>query len=485
MKTVTGIIRGVEPSQLHYQAAQAAARILHEAGYEAFIIGGAVRDILLGEHPKDFDLATNASPEEILKLPGFEHSQYQDTAQAYGVTRVHVAITDDDGAQHQPHLEIATYRRDIEAHLGRKQTKVAFSTLEDDVKRRDLTINALALDPDVNQVVDLVNGIDDLDNRIVRMVGEPEVRLQEDPLRLLRAIRFKNQLGFEFAASTETAIKQATQQQLPRQINPQRIAFELSSMLMHRNRVFALKDLDRLGVLEQLLPEVAALHGVQQPPELHAEGDVWEHTLLTLQFLPDIVSPQLAWAALLHDIGKPTTSQDSATTGDRIRFSDHHAQGAQIAHTILKRLHFGRRFRNNVAWLVHYHLAIDDLPHMRPGRARQFMSHPAFADLLELHKADAHAAWSRNSNGSIDTSAADFSELEQLWAAFQAESHQRPPSLKQDLGIDGTWLMDRYELPAGPQLGYVLEQLQEAYVDGEIANEEEAKSLIEQLLRSQ
>ena len=473
----------MQPRWLHYDAAQMAAKHLEAAGFEVFIIGGAVRDILLGKTPKDFDLVTDAKPDEILKLEGFGKSHYKDTSQAYGVSRVYVDLDDENGQTHSIQLELATYRRDIEAHLGRTQTKVAFASLEEDVKRRDFTINALALNPDTSQVIDLVNGLEDLEHRILRFIGEPDIRIQEDPLRLLRAIRLKNQLGFSYEAQTERAIKQAIKTGALKDIANDRVGFELSSMLMHENRIFNLRDLDNFGVMSELLPEAAKLKGVQQPPDLHAEGDVWQHTMLAMQFLPSILSPRLAWATLLHDAGKAVTVKSEKETGDRIRFSEHHAAGADIAKSILKRLGFGKRFREDVAWMIHHHIGIDNLPHMRPGRAKQFMSHPAFEDLLELHKADAHAAWSKDADGVIDTTEADFSELERLWRDFQAQRHRHPPSLKRDLGIDGAWLMQEFGIESGPRIGEILTELHERHLDGEIDSQPAAREYVKQWLK--
>ncbi len=467
-----------------YTAAQSAATSLHNAGFEAYIIGGAVRDMLLGITPKDFDLVTNATPEEVLTIQDFKKPRYTDAAQAFGVTRVQIPVAHKEGETRDIELEITTYRRDIEAHMGRSQTKIAFAHLEDDVKRRDLTINALALDPATNQLIDFVEGLTDIEHRILRFIGDPATRIQEDPLRILRAIRLKNQLGFYYEDTAYTALKKAFDTEVLDEIATNRIRFELTRMLTHKHRKFALVELKELGALEKLLPEVAAQKGVDQPETIHAEGDVWRHCLLTMQYLPDIISPRLAWAALLHDTGKVTTAEPAEQTGDRIRFSGHYSESADIAHRILKRLGFGKRFRQDVAWIVYYHLAIDELPHMRPGRARHMMSHPAFGDLLELHKADAHAAWSINKTGSIDKGPADFSDLERMWADFQQKQHQHPPSLKHDLGIDGKWLMEHFNVSSGPRIGEILAQLEEMYLDGEITTEEEAKTKTRHLLEN-
>lgn len=464
----------------HYQGAKAAAAILNDAGYEAYIIGGAVRDLLLEITPKDFDLVTNATPKEVLKLKGFEKSRFHDTSQAYGVTRVYIKVEVED-EQHEVELEIATYRRDIEAHMGRKLTKVAFSSLEDDLKRRDFTINALALDPATNQIVDQVGGLEDLRQRILRFIGDAETRIKEDPLRLLRAIRLKNQLGFEYDSRTAQAIIDAVRKGALQDIAVERIKFELSRMLTDRHRKFALADLDSFGVLKVLLPEVAEMKDVTQPRKLHAEGDVFRHTSLCLQYLPDIVSPRLAWATLLHDAGKPLTRETKEKTGDRIRFSGHHEAGALLARKVLKRLRFNNRFTGDVAWMVHYHMAIDDLPAMRPKRAANFMHHPAFADLLELHKADAHAAWSIGNNGIIDKKPGDFSRLEKMWSDFQKQSKKDPHSLKSDLKINGAWLMKELKLEPGPKLGRILEELETAYLDEKINDKKSAKELAKKL----
>lgn len=466
-----------------FTAAHAAALNLNEAGFEAYIIGGAVRDMLLGYIPKDFDLVTNATPDEVTSIADFKQPRYIDTSQAYGVTRVRIPVPSDAGDIQDVELEIATYRRDIEAHLGRTQTKVEFAYLEDDIQRRDFTVNALALDPATYQLIDIVDGLSDLENTLIRFIGEPETRIQEDPLRILRAIRLKNQLAFQYDDETHHALHQSIRHNTLDDIATDRIKFELTYMLIHKHRSSALTDLDELDTFDALLPEVAAQKGVAQPETIHAEGDVWRHCMLTMQYLPDIISPRLAWAALLHDTGKVTTARSPEDTGDRIRFDQHYLEGAKIARRVLKRLGFGKRFREEVAWMVHHHLAIDDLPRMRPGRAKHMMSHPAFADLLELHKADAHAAWSVSDSGAVDSGPADFPELERIWHDFQQQTHQYPPSLKHDLGIDGTWLMRNFQLSGGPRIGEILGILEEKYLDEEIATTEDAEAAVTHYLR--
>lgn len=467
-------------TDVHYEAALKVAETLNKHGFEAFVIGGAVRDLLLGHPPKDYDVVTNAKPAEILKFDEFKESFYKDTAQAFGVTRVEIEVPDGDKT-HIIEVEIATYRRDIEAHLGRKQTKVEFAHLEDDVLRRDFTINALALDPLTNFVADYVDGIGDLDNKLIRFIGEARERIGEDPLRVIRGIRLKHQLGFEYEPATEQAIKQAIADGRLHDIATERLATELTRIITHPSRYQALGDLDQLGALASVLPEVVAGRGVPQPPELHSEGDVLTHTLLAMKYLPDNPSRRLAWATLLHDIGKPPTFKPRSKTGDRIRFSDHYEVGAQLARKVLSRLRFGNKLIDEVAWMIHYHMGIDDLPKMRPNRQANFMSHPAFADLLALHKADAHAAWSKK-DGKVDKGPAHFPAIEQLWADFQAQTEQKKPSLKDDLGIDGAWVMREFGVKEGPELGKIMHELNEAYLDHKISSQADAKKLIKKLL---
>ncbi|MBI3983816.1 CCA tRNA nucleotidyltransferase [Candidatus Microgenomates bacterium] len=466
---------------IQFQAALKVARLLNQRSHDAYLIGGAVRDIWLGHLPKDFDLVTDATPDQILAISELSRARYQDAAQAFGVTRVEVPITL-GGQEWSGHVEVATYRRDIEAHLGRLLTRVEFASLAEDVQRRDFTINALALDLANDFLVDLVEGIRDLNGQLIRFIGQPAERIREDPLRVLRGIRFKNQLGFVYEAETAEAITAAAAAGMIEQVATERLADELSRMLMHPSRQQALLDLEKLGLLDKVLPEVAAGRGVAQPPEFHSEGDVWAHTLLAVSYLPSQVTRRLAWATLLHDIGKPPTYASADTTGDRIRFSEHYKVGAQLASQVLARLHFSKRFITDVAWMIEHHMGIDDLPKMRLGRQMKFMGHPAFADLLALHQADAHASWRGRGQAQIDKSAPVFPELAKLWQEYQRLQDRSPPSLKRDLGVDGQWLNKQFGLAAGPRMGKVLTQLEAAYLDGEISTIAQARQLASRLL---
>ncbi len=457
-------------------AATRVAEILRLHGYDAYVVGGAVRDMYLGRQPKDFDIATSATPAQLMQLPEFDAPKYSDTSQAYGVTRVRLVH---EGVPIE--VEVATFRKDIEAHKGRKYTKVEYATLEEDVLRRDLTINALAFDPSTDQIIDFVGGLEDLDAGIVRFIGDAAARIKEDPLRVMRVIRFKNHLGFRYDDATKVALSRAVARGVIEEIAVDRLRDELTRLLIHTSRRQSFEDLDRFGILEQVLPEVTAGRGVMQPPEFHAEGDVWRHELLVLDYLPAHPSRRLAWAALLHDIGKPPTFMP-ALPGDRIRFNRHYAIGAEMAKTILRRLRFSKRDTRDIYWMIYHHMAIDDLPDMRPSHQRQMLDHEAFKDLLELHRADAGASWRPGKSHAKP----QFEAIEKLWRAHRAKAApERQPSLKRDLGIDGNWvrrtLGDDSRL-TGPMIGRILNELSGLYLDEGISDERVYERRARQLL---
>lgn len=463
-----------------YEAAVWAAKLLNRKGFQAYIIGGAVRDMLIGRQPKDFDLATDALPDQVMAIKGFKQSFFKDTAQAYGVTRV--VFTHNDK---KIDIEIATFRTDIDAHLGRKETKVRHATLEDDVHRRDFTVNALVLDPLTNQVVDYVDGIDDVHNRLIRFIGNPKNRIAEDPLRIMRAVRFKNHLNFSYQQQTHRAIVRAVKNGYIEKIAADRIRNELSALLVHTTRRQALVDMNNFGILKIILPELVACKGVPQPLQYHAEGDVWSHELLTMDYLPSTPSKRLVWAALLHDIGKPATYTEPHQKSDRIRFNRHYAVGAEMAKTILRRLNFSVKDTNDICWIVYNHMAIDDLPSMRPSNQQKMLGHPAFADLLELHRADAAASLKPSTRR---VRKPRFIAIEKIWHDYlQKTPEHQQPSLKRDLGIDGNWVintfMPRYGRLSGQQIGLLLKDFDDWYRNERVTKTQAYKRRGEILLR--
>lgn len=442
-----------------FHAAFAAVKVLHSHGYEGLFIGGSVRDLLLHRTPKDFDIVTNATPEQIHDIPEFSKTFYKDPAQAYGVSRVH--LPDWPNSE----VEIATFRRDLNPHKGRKETSVEFADSIADAQRRDFTINALTLNPETSELFDHVGGLDDLTRKKIRFIGSAIDRTAEDPLRILRAIRFKNSLGFDYAKDTLEALKTAVAQGYIEKIATDRLRLELNLMLTHHSRRSAVLDLDEIGILERILPEITRGKGVVQPPEIHAEGDVWTHTLLAIDALPHAPSVRLAWATFLHDIGKPPTQTPPSTPDDRVRFNRHYAVGAEMADGLLRRFNFSNKMIKDICWMIAHHINIDDIPHMRSGHQRTLLEHPAFEDLLELHKADAQATWPPSGP---HTTPPTFPEIEAAYKHFLAHTATNPkPSLKRDLGIHGHWLLQKFPETAEPNnrelIGIILKDLTHAY----------------------
>lgn len=454
-----------------YAVARAVATHLQSEGFESYIVGGAVRDLLLGHPPKDFDLATNAEPTQVLEL--FSRSKYTDAAQAYGVTRVKVefALDNEPTAPHE--LEIATFRRDISAHLGRRQTKVEFADLAEDVIRRDFTINALALDPVSNQLIDYVGGIEDIATKQLRFVGNPLERIKEDPLRIMRAIRFRNRLGFKYEEQTEQALFRAVEEGYIEKISPDRIRNELSVMLIHSNRRQAILDLEKLGILQKILPEFTKLKGVEQSANVHAEGDVWQHSLLVLENLttsPDLpyITPTLAWATLLHDIGKPVTRGEGK--GGRITFYDHDTIGAKIATEIAKRFHFSNKEIQKIYWLVEQHMKIKKLVEMKKSNQLELAKHSAIYELLALNRADDKGSWKKLVDGTIIEGHGGIDEIDRLVKQILEENKNQPASLKEALGIDGKWIIENLNVEPGPVVGRALDFVKDLYFEQGISD---------------
>ncbi len=354
-----------------FQAAIHLARRLREAGFAAGLVGGSVRDLLLGRVPSDFDIVTSARPEELAAL--FE--DVRAVGASFGVSLVGI-----DGFR----IEVATAREERNYLDGRHPELVKYtSSLECDVTRRDFTINALWFDPVAGEVCDCVGGIDDLERGVIRTVGDPGKRFSEDFLRMLRAVRFAARLGFELDPATERAIRRLA----PRaaELAGERICSEVTRMLCGHDPAGAIRLMLRTGLLEAVLPEVAALDGVGQPPEFHPEGDVFTHTMLMLEHMVS-PEPNLAWSVLLHDIAKPETRMVDET--GRVRFFGHESAGAVRAGGILDRLRFSAADREAVVAAVRNHMRFAAVREMRPAKVRRLIADPNFPLELELHRLD-------------------------------------------------------------------------------------------------
>ncbi|MGH9507884.1 MAG: CCA tRNA nucleotidyltransferase [Terriglobales bacterium] len=430
-------------------SASLALEVLHAlrvAGHEAYFAGGSVRDRLLGRPAADYDVATAARPEAVERL----FPRHSAVGARFGVILVH-------GEAGQS-VEVATFRSDLGYDDGRHPNEVRFSRdWREDVRRRDFTINGLLLDPVRGEVLDAVGGKADLAAGMIRAIGSPQARFREDRLRLLRAVRFAAQLDFALETATAAAI-QAEAAALP-VVSAERIRDELLKMLTEGRARRAFELLDELRLLAVVLPEVAAMKGVAQPPEFHPEGDVWTHTLLMLAALPAGVDPVLALGVLLHDVGKPPTFRQAP---DRIRFDQHAAVGAAMAERMGQRLRLSREQTREVASLVAQHMKFIDVRRMRTSTLKRFFRQPGFERHLELNRLD------------CQTSHGDLSGYEFVRAQMAAtpEEAARPPRLLtgDDLAALG--------YPAGPIYREILSAVEDAQLEGRLGSREEAVAFL-------
>jgi putative nucleotidyltransferase with HDIG domain len=426
------------------EGAVAAVRALRDRGFRAYWVGGCVRDLEMGQEPHDYDIATDARPEQVADL--FEHVVL--VGAQFGVVVVSL-----NGHSY----EIATFRSEGPYLDGRRPSSVQFVTAEEDVARRDFTINGLLHDPLTGTTLDYVGGREDIARRIVRTIGDPADRFAEDRLRMLRAVRLATQLEFQIDRDTMVAI----QRQAPAlsQVSAERIRDELLRLLGSPARARGIGLLDASGLLGVVLPEVDALHGVEQPAEFHPEGDVFTHTVLALEYLRD-PSPELALATLLHDVGKPATFERAP---DRIRFNGHAELGARIAAAICRRLRLSGDQTARVERLVADHLRIKDLIKMRPAKMQRFLLRADAADHLELHRADCLA-----SHRNLDL---------YRWAVAQREMLLARPAVLPRL-LTGDDLIAMGYAP-GPRFAVILEALEDAQLEGTIRTREEAVALVQ------
>ena len=357
------------------RAALAIVQRLKDEGFESFWVGGCVRDMLMGREPKDYDVATNATPDQVLSL----FPKALAVGKAFGVVQVVI-----DG---EPH-DVATFRRDTSYEDSRHPTSVEFTSAEEDARRRDFTINGLFYEPVRGDVIDYVGGRKDIEARVIRTIGRPDQRFSEDALRMLRAIRFASTLEFTVDPETMAAIRDMS----PRitKISAERVQHELTLLLTESPRAGdGLKMLRKAGLLKHIIPEVEQLIGQEQPPAYHPEGDVFIHTVLMLNAMKN-PSAQLAYSVLLHDVGKPATAEKTVEPdgSGRWRFHGHAKTGAEIAEQILKRLKLPSRDIEVVVQCIRNHMSFMDVQKMRKSTLRQFVGAPTFPVELELHRLD-------------------------------------------------------------------------------------------------
>jgi putative nucleotidyltransferase with HDIG domain len=420
-------------------AAVSIVRRLQEAGHQAFLVGGAVRDLLMHRQAGDFDVATDAVPERIESL--FPGSRF--VGASFGVSLIKI----ENAA-----VETATFRIESDYLDGRHPASVSFTTdVAADSRRRDFTINALYMDPIRQEILDFHGGRNDCADRILRTVGKPSDRFREDGLRLMRAARFAADCDLEIAGSTLNSMRE--NREMMNRIASERIGLELKGMLTGHRPDRALNILLDTGILEIILPDLSAMHGVPQPPQFHPEGCVWTHTMLMLQ-LADAPSLRLALSILLHDVGKPATFTET----DRIRFHGHAHVGAEMAERILLDLKFPGDLTRDVCRFVSEHLKFLDAGHMRPSTLKRFMRQDHFDELMELHRLDMMSS-------NQDMSHWEFCR-QQLAVVGRENLHPRPLLSGSDLLKMG--------YPPGPGIGEILAAVETRQLDGELGTREEA-----------
>jgi len=430
------------------ELANSICETLRRNGFQALLVGGCVRDLLLGREPADYDVTTDATPDQVMAL----FPENVAVGAQFGVVLI---------PREESKVEVATFRSDIGYSDGRHPDRVAFSkTAQEDVQRRDFTINGLLMRHDTGEVLDYVGGQADLRAKVIRAIGEPDRRFMEDKLRMLRAVRFAARFGFELESDTLRAIHRHAEE--IHQVSPERLRDELTKMLTEGSARRAFELLDETGLLQQVLPEIAAMKGVEQPPQYHPEGDVWIHTRLMLEGLPPGVSPTLAWGVLLHDVGKPPTFRSALVTGDRIRFDGHVDIGVRMAEEICRRLRFSNEDSEQILALVNHHMRFKDVESMRTSTLKRFVRLAHFEEHLALHRLDC-----LSSHGNLDSY-----NLVQRFIAETPPEQVRPERL-----ITGDDLQALGFRP-GPLFSQILGSVEDAQLEGQVQTQEEAAQFV-------
>ena len=423
------------------KAARKIAERLRDRGHIAYFAGGCVRDMVRGLTPKDYDIATDARPENVQAL----------FSRTYAVgAHFGVIIVLEDGFE----FEVATFRSD-EAYIdGRHPSAVQFSSPEEDARRRDFTINGMFLDPASNKVIDLVGGQADIGAKLVRAIGEPGQRLAEDRLRMLRAVRFATALDYQIDERTWDALVASASS--INQISGERIRDEVVRIFLSSNRVRGWDLLDASGLMSAILPELQAMKGVLQPEQFHPEGDVFVHTRLMLSLLPETVSVPLVFAVLFHDVAKPVTARVDET--GRIRFNEHDRIGAEMTEAIMRRLRFSGAEIQATVEMVRQHMVFKDTPKMRIAKLKRFMARPTFDEELELHRVDC-----QSSHRMLD----NYEFLLRKRDEFANEPIIPPPLVRGDDLI-------AFGLKPGPKFGEILEAIETRQLEGKLRTRDEA-----------
>ena len=440
--------------------AERICRTLRAAGHQAYLVGGCVRDILLEREPADYDVVTDATPDRVQQL--FPRSLA--VGAKFGVIVVAEDAEPGESIQREvAQVEVATFRSDVGYSDGRHPDRVVYTdSPQEDAKRRDFTINALFLNPESQEILDFVGGRDDLRAGIIRAIGRPADRFREDKLRTVRAVRFAARFRYAIEAATFTAILKSAPD--INEVSAERLRDELTKILTEGAARRGFELLDETRLLPELLPEIARMKGVEQPPQFHPEGDVWTHTLIMLDGLRAGCSPTLAWGVLLHDVGKPPTFTPPQGPNGRIRFDEHVEVGTRMAEEICRRFRFSNDDTAQIAALVANHLRFKDVPQMKPSTLKRFVRLDRFDEHLELHRLDCSS-----SHGHLDNY-----DFVRRFLADTPPEQVRPARL-----LTGDDLISLGFAP-GPPFHAILEAVEEAQLNGKVNTREEALRLVQE-----
>ena len=428
--------------QKKHDLAVSIVKKLREKGFEALFAGGCVRDVVMGKEPHDYDIATSATPDQVMKI-------FPRTVAVGAQFGVILVILEED------QFEVATFRSESGYVDGRHPTQVSFTSSREDVLRRDFTVNGLLYDPLEDKVIDYIEGVQDIHHKRIRTIGDPYQRFREDKLRLLRAVRFTANLEFEMDTATFQALRELAGE--IKVVSAERIRDELIKIFTGPRPAFGLDLLSQSGLLKAILPEVEAMKGVEQPPEFHPEGDVYIHTRMLLEFLKN-QDKVLAFGSLLHDVGKPPTK----TISDRIRFNNHQNVGARMSEDILRRLRFSNHEIEDIVSCVQNHMTFKDVRMMREAKLKRFMARPTFEIELEMHRIDC-----LSSHGMLD----NWTFLKEKYAEFNKEEPRPKPILT---GND----LIKMGYPPGPKFKEILTAVEDAVLEKRLFTTEEAQNWV-------
>lgn len=436
--------RGVTPREL----ANSICDVLQGNGHQALLVGGCVRDLLLEREPADYDVTTDATPGQVMEL--FPESI------AVGA-QFGVVLVPRDGLK----VEVATFRSDVGYSDGRHPDRVVYAkTQQEDVQRRDFTINGLLMRHDTGEILDFVGGQTDLKAGVIRAIGEADRRFAEDKLRMLRAVRFAARFEFEIEHATFAAIRRHAG--AVTDVSAERIREELTKLLTEGAGRTGFELLEKSWLLSIVLPEIAAMKGVPQPPQYHPEGDVWIHTLLMIEGLAAGSSPTLAWGVLLHDVGKPPTFKPASQTGDRIRFDHHVDVGVRMAEAICRRYRFSNEETEQIIALVANHMRFMAVEEMRKSTLKRFVRLPRFEEHMELHRLDCMSSHRNLESYGFVRRFLEETPVEEV----------RPQRV-----LTGTDLSEMGYIP-GPVFSEILSALEDAQLEGQIRTKEEAEEFV-------